>query len=130
MRMGGTRGIALCGLATLAFSLALPDSSLAGALTASAWAGSTSIPSTSQIAAAWHNISANLSPFPLSSTQFEWRAGSASAVSGTYSLGLERRTTVETPIKWQSSLNVAGSRVWSKFIKFSPTGINVRLPLN
>lgn len=36
----------------------------------------------------------------------------------------------QTPVKWQSGVNIAGSRAWTKVIKFSSNGINIRLPLN
>jgi hypothetical protein len=36
----------------------------------------------------------------------------------------------QTPIAWHSGLNIAGSRTWTKVIKFSSNGINIRLPLN
>lgn len=36
----------------------------------------------------------------------------------------------QTRITWQSGFNLAGSRVWTKVIKFSSNGINIRLPLN
>jgi hypothetical protein len=40
-------------------------------------------------------------------------------------------SALETGMKWRSSsFSIAGSRVWSKIIKFSTTGINIRLPLN
>jgi hypothetical protein len=36
-----------------------------------------------------------------------------------------------TGMNWRSNaFSIAGSRVWSKIIRFSSTGINVRLPLN
>jgi hypothetical protein len=45
--------------------------------------------------------------------------------AGTVTTSLETRTT------WRSnSFSIAGSRIWSKIVKFSSTGINVRLPLN
>ena len=38
---------------------------------------------------------------------------------------------LETGMNWRSNaFSIAGSRVWSKVIKFSSTGVNVRLPLN
>jgi hypothetical protein len=38
---------------------------------------------------------------------------------------------LETGMNWRSnSFSIAGSRIWSKIIKFSSTGVNVRLPLN
>lgn len=38
---------------------------------------------------------------------------------------------LETGMNWRSNaFSIAGSRVWSKIIKFSSTGVNVRLPLN
>lgn len=38
---------------------------------------------------------------------------------------------LESGMNWRSnSFSIAGSRVWSKIIKFSSTGVNVRLPLN
>jgi hypothetical protein len=40
-------------------------------------------------------------------------------------------SALETSMKWRSnSLNIAGSREWSKLIVFTSTSINVRLPLN
>jgi hypothetical protein len=40
-------------------------------------------------------------------------------------------SALESGMKWRSSsFNIAGSRVWSTIIKFSSTGINIRLPLN
>jgi hypothetical protein len=40
-------------------------------------------------------------------------------------------SALETAMKWRSSsFSIAGSRVWSKLIKFSSNGIYVRLPLN
>lgn len=45
--------------------------------------------------------------------------------AGTVTTSLRSRTT------WRSnSFSIAGSRIWSKIIKFSSTGVNVRLPLN
>jgi hypothetical protein len=39
--------------------------------------------------------------------------------------------TLETGTSWRSnSFSIAGSRIWSKIIKFSSHGINVRVPLN
>jgi hypothetical protein len=38
---------------------------------------------------------------------------------------------LETGMNWRSNaFSIAGSRVWSKIIKFSSTGVNVRVPLN
>jgi hypothetical protein len=38
---------------------------------------------------------------------------------------------LESSMNWRSNaFSIAGSRVWSKVIKFSSTGVNVRLPLN
>jgi hypothetical protein len=38
---------------------------------------------------------------------------------------------LETGTNWRSNaFSIAGSRVWSKIIKFSSTGVNVRVPLN
>jgi hypothetical protein len=38
---------------------------------------------------------------------------------------------LETGMNWRSNaFSIAGSRAWSKIIKFSSTGVNVRLPLN
>jgi hypothetical protein len=38
---------------------------------------------------------------------------------------------LNTRMHWRSnSFSIAGSRAWSKIIKFSSTGINVRVPLN
>lgn len=38
---------------------------------------------------------------------------------------------LETGMNWRSNaFSIAGSRIWSKVIKFSSTGVNVRLPLN
>ena len=38
---------------------------------------------------------------------------------------------LESSMNWRSNaFSIAGSRVWSKIIKFSSTGVNVRLPLN
>jgi hypothetical protein len=40
-------------------------------------------------------------------------------------------TSLETRTTWRSNaFSIAGSRIWSKVIKFSSTGVNVRLPLN
>jgi hypothetical protein len=40
-------------------------------------------------------------------------------------------TSLEGDLVWRSSsFSVAGSRIWSKLIKFSSSGINVRVPLN
>ncbi len=36
----------------------------------------------------------------------------------------------ESKLKWQTSLSIAGSRVWSRFVGFTTTGINIKLPLN
>jgi hypothetical protein len=45
--------------------------------------------------------------------------------AGTVTTSLQNRTT------WRSNaFSIAGSRIWSKIIKFSSTGVNVRLPLN
>jgi hypothetical protein len=45
--------------------------------------------------------------------------------AGTVTTSLENRTT------WRSNVfSIAGSRIWSKVIKFSSTGVNVRVPLN
>jgi hypothetical protein len=113
MRNDRTWGIVRPCLAALAFSLALAGSSIAGALTVSA-----------------SGYSANGSPFFLSTCQVEWCAWGASALGGTNSLLLTSISRFETPIKWQSSFSIAGSRVWSKFIHASRSGLNVRLPLN
>ena len=38
---------------------------------------------------------------------------------------------LETGMKWRSSsFSIAGSRVWSKVIKFTSTGVALRVPLN
>jgi hypothetical protein len=38
---------------------------------------------------------------------------------------------LETGMKWRAnSFSIAGSRVWSKVIKFTSNGINLRVPLN
>lgn len=38
---------------------------------------------------------------------------------------------LETGMKWRAnSFSIAGSRVWSKIIKFTSNGINLRVPLN
>jgi hypothetical protein len=55
---------------------------------------------------------------------------SANPAGNANSLALPSLSRFETPIKWQSSINIAGSRVWAKFVKLSPHGINLRLPLN
>jgi hypothetical protein len=40
-------------------------------------------------------------------------------------------TSLETRTTWRSNaFSIAGSRIWSKVIKFSSTGVNVRVPLN
>ncbi len=40
-------------------------------------------------------------------------------------------SALEASMKWRSnSVNVAGSRNWSKLIVFTSTSINVRLPIN
>jgi hypothetical protein len=40
-------------------------------------------------------------------------------------------TRLETGMNWRSNaFSIAGSRVWSKIIKFSSSGVNVRVPLN
>jgi hypothetical protein len=108
MGNGQNSAIVRRGLAGLACTFALCGSSIAGA------AGYSAYPSA----------------LLLFACRIEWCAGSAPTVSGTNSLTLSRISTLETPVKWQSSFNVAGSRVWSKFIKFSRNGINVRVPLN
>jgi hypothetical protein len=113
MRNGRTWRIVRHCLGALAFSLALAGSSIAGALTVDA-----------------SSYSANWSPFFFPTCQVKWCAWSASALGGTNTLVLTSISRFETPIKWQSSFSIAGSRVWSKFINASRSGLNVRLPLN
>jgi hypothetical protein len=135
------------GLAALAFTLALAGSSVACAIAVSASAGDTTIQSTSQMVDTWHNVwtlrdgvldkhvsvaghSANLSPLLFSACKVEWCAWSASALGGTNSLARTSISKFETSINWRSSFGIAGSRVWSKIIEFSSSGINIRVPLN
>jgi hypothetical protein len=57
----------------------------------------------------------------------------AAAVSPLAALPLATQTVsaLEASMKWRSnSINVAGSRNWSKLIVFTSTSINVRLPIN
>jgi hypothetical protein len=135
------------GLAALSLSWALGGSCVADALAVSASAQVTSIPSIGRFADAWHSIrtlrdgvfdkrasafdySAYLSPFHFSTCQADWCAASAATLGGIHGLALTDTARFEAPMRWQSSFSIAGSRVWSKFVKFSRTGINVRLPLN
>jgi hypothetical protein len=147
MWTGRTWGIGRHGLAALAIPLAFGGSCFAGAITVGVSAKDAPFHAASQIVDAWHNIwtlrddvlgeyvrasgySANLSPFRFSTCKFEWCASSASAFGDTNSLARTGISMFETPIKWRSSFSIAGSRVWSKVVKFSSNGINVRLPLN
>jgi hypothetical protein len=147
MSTGRNWGIGRQGLATLAITLVFAGSSFAGAITVGVSAKDAPIHVASQIVDAWHNIwtlrdgvfdqhargsgySASLSPFLISTCQVEWCSWSASASGGTDSLTRTGLSMFETPMKWRSSFSIAGSRVWSKVIKFSSNGINVRLPLN
>jgi hypothetical protein len=102
------------GLAAMSLCLALAGNSIAGTLTLIASTETTSLQSIAKFAAC----------------QAEWCGGKAPAGGSSHSLALTNVARFETPIQWQSSFSIAGSRVWSKFIKFSRTGINVRLPLN
>jgi hypothetical protein len=52
------------------------------------------------------------------------------ADGGTAATGSTGVPGFDSSLRWQSSLSIAGSRVWSRFIGFTTTGINVRLPLN
>jgi len=54
----------------------------------------------------------------------------AAVASDTTSLVTNRPPRFQTPITWQSGFIIAGSRAWTKVIKFSSNGINIRLPLN
>jgi hypothetical protein len=64
------------------------------------------------------------------------RVASAAAVSplaaGTpIPVATQTVSALEASMKWRSnSINVAGSRNWSKLIVFTSTSINVRLPIN
>jgi hypothetical protein len=147
MWTGRIWGIGRHGLATLATTLAFAGSSVAATITVGVSAKDAPIHAASQIVDAWHNTwtlrdgvfdvhgrgsgySANLFPFLLSTCKFEWCGWSASAAGDTNSLTRTGLSKFETPIEWRSSFSIAGSRVWSKVIKFSSNGINVRLPLN
>jgi hypothetical protein len=57
----------------------------------------------------------------------QWLLAAAAATDAPASMG---RAAFENSIKWQSSFSIAGSRVWSKVVKFSRTGIDIRVPLN
>ena len=135
-------------MAALSFPLALAVSGIAGATGVSAPASAAPIASARQIVRAWHNVwmpsdgvvykhgggagySANLSSLLFSTRKVEWWAWSGSALGGTNSLARTNIFALETSLKWRSnSFSIAGSRVWSKVIKFSSSGINVRVPLN
>ena len=61
------------------------------------------------------------------------------AALSTRSAAVDGRTTLagsagvpgfDSSLKWQSSLSIAGSRAWSRFVGFTTTGINIKLPLN
>jgi len=52
------------------------------------------------------------------------------AASDTISLATNRTPRFQTPITWQSGFIIAGSQAWTRVIKFSSHGINIRLPLN
>jgi hypothetical protein len=54
----------------------------------------------------------------------------AVVASDTTSLATNGIPRFQTPITWQSGFSIAGSRAWTKVIKFSSNGINIRLPLN
>jgi hypothetical protein len=54
----------------------------------------------------------------------------AVVASDTTSLATSGASIFQTRITWQSGFSLAGSRVWTKVIKFSSNGINIRLPLN
>jgi hypothetical protein len=147
MWTGRIRGIGRHGLAALAITPAFAGIGFAGGLTAGVSAKDAPIQAVSQIADVWHSIwtlhdglfdeharasgySSSLSPLLFSSCKFEWCAWSASALGGTSSLTRTDMSKFETPLKWRSSFSIAGSRVWTKVVKFSSNGINVRLPLN
>jgi hypothetical protein len=148
MWTGRLWGIGRYGRAALAIIPALAGSSFAGTLTAGVSTMNVNAPihAATQIADVWHSIwtlhdgvfdqrarasgySASLSPFLFSTCKFEWCAWGASAFGGT-SLTRTESSKFETPLKWRSSFSIAGSRVWSKVVKFSSNGIDVRLPLN
>jgi hypothetical protein len=147
MWTGRLWGIGRHGLTALAITPAFAGSSFAGTLTAGVSAMDAPIHAASQIADVWHSIwtlrdgvfderarasgySASLSPFLFSTCKFEWCSWSASAFGDTDILTRTGIFKVETPLKWRSSFSIAGSRVWSKVVKFSSNGINLRLPLN
>jgi hypothetical protein len=135
-------------VAALSVTLALAANGIAGATGVSASAGDTAVLSASQIVNAWHNAwmlsdgvgyphgsaagySASLSSLLFSARTVEWCAWSGSALGSTNSLARTNISALETSMKWRSnSFSIAGSRVWSKVIKFTSAGINVRLPLN
>jgi hypothetical protein len=147
MRNGRSWGVLRHGLAALSFSCALASSSIAGTLAVSTSAEIISIQSISRFADASRSIqtlrysvldkhagapgySTHLFPSNFSICQADWCAGGAATLAGIHGVPLTDAGRFDAPIRWQSSLNIAGSRVWSQFIKFSRTGINVRLPLN
>jgi hypothetical protein len=54
----------------------------------------------------------------------------AVVASDTIGLAINGTRRFQTLITWQSGFSIAGSRAWTKVIKFSSNGINIRLPLN
>jgi hypothetical protein len=50
--------------------------------------------------------------------------------SDTASPATNRTPKFQSPITWQSDFIMAGSRAWTKVIKFTSSGINIRVPLN
>jgi hypothetical protein len=148
MHTGPNWGILRHSVAALTFTIALAATGIAGATGVSASASDIPIPSASQIVNAWHNVwtlsdgivykhgsaagySANVSSLLFSACKVEWCAWGGGALGATSILARTNISALETSMKWRSnSFSIAGSRVWSKLIKFSSCGINVRLPLN
>lgn len=122
-----TWAIARHSLAALAL-LALSGNGIAGALTIGASMGVTTIHSNAQtVEARPGNV---VLPDPVVEERISMAVNKTNSSAGTEHSTFARIARFETPIKWQSGLNIAGSRAWSKFLDLSPKGINVRLPLN
>ncbi|HEX4377878.1 MAG TPA: hypothetical protein VHZ99_12070 [Steroidobacteraceae bacterium] len=115
------------GLAALAL-LVLSGNSIAGALTIGASMGVNTIHSNAQTVEARPGYV--VLPDAAVDEHISIAANATNSSVGTERSTFARLSRFETPIKWQSGLNIAGSRAWSKFLDLSPKGINVRLPLN
>jgi hypothetical protein len=136
MRHSRTGKMVCHALAALAFTVALAHSNTAGAANIST-AGADAAPGGPIVRDEFvdRHVSASdhlalLTQLLTSACKTEGCPWRAVVASDTTSLAINRPPRFQTPITWQSGFIIAGSRAWTKVIKFSSNGINIRLPLN